>query len=239
MIDFRSLLVLNELKRLGRARFRDLLFAVKNATTLSAKLKSLRSLGLVNAEGGYYRLTEKGELLLPNLNQVRKILKGFPKMDVRRVPAALARALKKYCELLYEKFGDELRAIILFGSVARGAWDENSDIDLLIVVDGWKGKSWGRIKELVKVRNEFRKTSEYRDVVEKGIFPIIQHYPISTSEAKVMHRVYLDASIEGVILYERDGFATKLLQSIRDELRKIGAVRVQLPTGGHYWVLAS
>ncbi len=49
--------------------------------------------------------------------------------DYRKIAEDFARRLK-------EKYGDRIERIILFGSVARGSYREDSDIDLLLVTRG-------------------------------------------------------------------------------------------------------
>ncbi|MEZ0537122.1 nucleotidyltransferase domain-containing protein [Caldicellulosiruptoraceae bacterium PP1] len=43
--------------------------------------------------------------------------------------------LIEYIEGLKNLMGDRLSLIILYGSYARGDWDEESDVDILIVID--------------------------------------------------------------------------------------------------------
>ncbi len=44
-----------------------------------------------------------------------------------------AQALNEFLSVLRERFGDSIEEVILFGSYARGDYDEESDIDVLIV----------------------------------------------------------------------------------------------------------
>ncbi len=44
----------------------------------------------------------------------------------------LVRRIKNY---LIEKYGERIRRVILYGSYARGQFTENSDIDILVLVD--------------------------------------------------------------------------------------------------------
>ena len=44
-----------------------------------------------------------------------------------------AQALDEFLRVLRERFGDSIEEVILFGSYARGDYDEESDIDLLII----------------------------------------------------------------------------------------------------------
>lgn len=46
----------------------------------------------------------------------------------------IARLLKKYAENTVELSNKRIQMIILFGSVSRGEWNKNSDIDILAVV---------------------------------------------------------------------------------------------------------
>ena len=44
-----------------------------------------------------------------------------------------AQALDEFLRVLRKRFGDSIEEVILFGSYARGDYDEESDIDLLII----------------------------------------------------------------------------------------------------------
>jgi predicted nucleotidyltransferase len=54
---------------------------------------------------------------------------------VTALPAAVAVALERYKALLVSRYGDRLRELVLFGSHARGDAHEESDVDLLVVID--------------------------------------------------------------------------------------------------------
>jgi predicted nucleotidyltransferase len=51
------------------------------------------------------------------------------------MPGNAARALSRFASLVRTRFGDRVRAVKLFGSYARGEANEDSDLDVLIVVD--------------------------------------------------------------------------------------------------------
>ena len=237
MINNKAFAILDELGIRGKARFSDLLPIVGNTKTLSAKLRRLRSMGLVSLRGRYYSLTEKGRVARLYMRKALEAIERYPRIRAERVPRAFSDIMRRYCELLYDRFGGRLRSVVLFGSVARGSWDENSDIDVIVVVDDWRGPSWRRTRELLEVRGRLRETREYREFVEGGHYPIIQNYPLSTREAEGMRRIYLDASVEGIILYDREDFMGRVLAGVRDRLSRSGAVRAQLPGRGHYWIL--
>jgi predicted nucleotidyltransferase len=43
------------------------------------------------------------------------------------------RAINRYLEILQQKYGEKISEVILFGSIARGDFTGESDIDLLVV----------------------------------------------------------------------------------------------------------
>ena len=54
----------------------------------------------------------------------------------RSLPASLRPALAEYASSLRALFGERLRDVRLFGSFARGEAHEDSDVDVLVLVDG-------------------------------------------------------------------------------------------------------
>ena len=54
----------------------------------------------------------------------------------RGIPASLRPALTAYAARLRPLFGERLRELRLFGSCARGDAHEDSDVDVLVLVDG-------------------------------------------------------------------------------------------------------
>jgi len=238
MIDNYANEILCALRYKSRARFGELLVEIRNPRTLSQKLRMLQSLGLIEVESKLYRLSEKGRKVQSLLEKLNQALEMQMDTHVDRVPHQVyAPLLKRYCEILCEYFKERIVGILLFGSIARGDWNRASDIDLLIVVRDWKKPVWERGRELLILRNQLRQTEEYRKVMAEGYTPIIQHYPLDMAEAQRTHRVYIDASIDGLILYEKDHFLTNLLKNLQGRLMEKGARRVVNPNRVFYWVL--
>lgn len=54
----------------------------------------------------------------------------------RIIDATTENILREITGLLSELYGSSLKAVILYGSVARGTQTEDSDVDILVLVDG-------------------------------------------------------------------------------------------------------
>lgn len=240
MIDERAYLILEALHRRDNARFSDFLPRLTNPRTLSHKLTYLREQRLIQSDAGRYRLTAKGGNVFEALSQAMKALgrEEVVVANVERIPhAVLAPVLARYVDILYQHFGERLLGLLVFGSLARGTWTRDSDIDLLLVVEGWREPLWERLRELWPLRNLLRRTPEYREGLRRGYVPVLQHYPLDREEARRLHRIYLDAAVEGIILYERQRFLSDLMARVRSLLRAAGAKRLLIPGKGHYWLL--
>jgi len=61
---------------------------------------------------------------------------GYPAEMRRLLPVSLRPALADYAERLRARFGDRLVEVRLFGSFARGQAHEDSDVDVLVLVQG-------------------------------------------------------------------------------------------------------
>jgi predicted nucleotidyltransferase len=57
-------------------------------------------------------------------------------MPAPPLPLAVVAALGRFKEALERRFGARLREVTLFGSYARGEAHEESDVDVLVVVQG-------------------------------------------------------------------------------------------------------
>ena len=52
--------------------------------------------------------------------------------------ANVKQLLTKFKKGLVQVYGERLKAVYLFGSYARGDYDENSDLDVMIILDTYK-----------------------------------------------------------------------------------------------------
>lgn len=219
----------------GPKKFRSLLGTLKNKATLSRALKDLVEQGLIQRLEEGYGLTPKGREVAIKLAEISRILRAR-EPEVDRIPHPVYReVLRRYCNMLEEKLGDRLEALVLFGSVARGRWKKDSDLDLLVVAEGFEDPM-GALDELVQIEFELKNTPEYKLALEKGFYPSIQHYPLSPAELLATPRILLDVVLDGIPIFDKGAFR-QAAERLKKRLAETGSYRVELPSGGWYWVL--
>lgn len=104
--------------------------------------------------------------------------------------------IKKYIEKIKPILDDKLKKVIVFGSYARGDYDIESDVDILILVDEDENKISKYNKEMTVV--EVNMNLEYNTVL----------VPILISEQKFLQYkniipFYQNVVNEGVVVYEQ------------------------------------
>lgn len=142
--------------------------------------------------------------------------------------------LQSFCNRLKTSFGsEEILAVALFGSVARGQARSDSDIDLLVV---HKEVNFNPAHRSVDIALALREESEYKRLMGQGLDP--QPSCIFMTEGELWDRphILLDILVEGILLHDV-GVLESRLKALRERLNALGSKRVALPDGTWYWDL--
>ncbi len=132
-----------------------------------------------------------------------------------------------FSDLLKKHFSARLVSVVLFGSVGRGNARPDSDIDLLVVIEGLPRGRTLRQAMLDPIYDTFAS--------QGGIAPVNCHLK-TPEEAKRITLMYLDLPTDGKILFDRDDFFKKILRKVVMRIKKSGAIRK--PWGKfYYWDL--
>ncbi|MCS7094681.1 MAG: nucleotidyltransferase domain-containing protein [Thaumarchaeota archaeon] len=137
---------------------------------------------------------------------------------------------------LWEGFGERLRTVLLFGSVARGKAVENSDVDLLVVADGMPPRYGDRVRLVLRMVEGWE---EVKNSISSrfGVHPVPEMLLLDTEEVDTSQPFYLDLVHEAIIMYDRGGFMADKLETLRSRLTAEGVQRIQLMNGKWYWVM--
>ncbi|BFI76800.1 nucleotidyltransferase domain-containing protein [Sulfurisphaera ohwakuensis] len=145
-----------------------------------------------------------------------------------------ATLLNNIVRIMREEFKDDLISIVLYGSVARGDNRNDSDVDLLIVMNNLPKNSMLKRIRLFETRVEDKlKLDEYWN---KGYYISLSPILKTPDEAEKISPLYLDMVYDAVILYDKDQFFTRILEKLKEKLRELGAERIIMGKKW-YWIL--
>jgi len=136
-------------------------------------------------------------------------------------------------EVLRERLGDlpsYVRAILLFGSTARGEATDRSDIDLLVLHEGMPVANLVERRRILyravveRVGDVFEAVTlidmEFRDFVNPGVV------------TPLLLNIYWDA----VVVFDRTGLLEEFLRRVRRRIEELGLRRIR-DGRAYYWVL--
>jgi len=131
-------------------------------------------------------------------------------------------AVDEFRRALQQAYGEQLRALVLYGSLARGEWTPDSDIDVLVLLDNAmdakveRDRVWGLAWELnhrcdtlvaplVLAEDEFRRglSPIFFNIRREGVFLVVQEQP--TPLAEVIRKARRDLE-EARLLFQEGHF---------------------------------
>ena len=127
-------------------------------------------------------------------------------------------------KLLKEEFNNRLIGIILFGSRARGDFREESDYDILVVLD--KCKDGDKENAYICLR-------PFRSLVDKDTTVLVISYKKLIEN--IGFSTILNAMYEGKILYDYNGKIKRIKKKLIRKLREVGIVRIK-EKWGYTWI---
>ncbi len=126
--------------------------------------------------------------------------------DIKTYIGAFAGIVSKY---------PDTKGIILFGSVARGTYGKDSDIDVMVVVDKEKIKNYE-----IATDAEMQVEGLRAPFLERGLHLRLSITVLQADELKAMRPIYFDLLRDGIILYEKEYAMTDFLIDIRSVWHK-------------------
>lgn len=151
---------------------------------------------------------------------------------VAEVFAEVVDATVDACRQVY---GERLRGVVVFGSVARQQMRPDSDLDLLVVAEPLPNGRLPRMEEFDHVENlvapALRQAGEYG--VMTRLSPIVRTF----AELDQGGFLIFDIACDGNVHFDSDGSLTRFLSEVRARLDRRGATRRHAASGARYWEL--
>lgn len=143
----------------------------------------------------------------------------------------IVAAIPEACRAVY---GERLKSLALYGSVARGAMRPDSDIDLFLVVEPLPPSLLDRRKEFEAV--EARLAASLAEARRSGVHTFLSPVIKTPEELRQGSFLHLDLVDQARILYDPQNVLRDYLTDLGARLKAMGARRVY-KAGGYYWVL--
>lgn len=137
-------------------------------------------------------------------------------------------------EEIKDFYKEDLISIVLFGSVARGTFRNDSDIDILIIAKNLPNGRINRIEDFLKIEKKLEFfISELR---KNELFPSISPIIKTPEEVLLGSPLFLDMIEDAKILYDTHSFFEEYLNQLNLKLKSINAKKIKQDTSW-YWIL--
>ncbi len=172
------------------------------------------------------------------LPETDSTLKGQHKTEAVNATSQLYRSLaERFAEMAREQLRPHLTCIVLYGSVARGSARPDSDIDLFVVAgetDEDKEPLWDCVLDLEQT---FWNDQEVTMLREQGYRASIETYVVSRAQAQRGLPIYLDMTLEAVVLHDPENFFSRRLEQVRQRMAELKSQREWLSQDTYVWQL--
>ncbi len=132
----------------------------------------------------------------------------------------------KLLRALLGVFRDKLWSLVVYGSVARGDYKRDSDIDLLLVIEDLPKSRLERVKLFLKAEEKL--DEELDRLLGEGYAVTFSPVIKTPEEAEKVSPLYLDMVEDAIIVYDKKGFFERVLLKLKKRLKELNAERVKL-----------
>jgi predicted nucleotidyltransferase len=144
------------------------------------------------------------------------------------------RLIERFIKEIKESCGDNFLSLVLFGSVARGEAGENSDIDILVLMEV---KGEGIEKKFTEIGVNSYDWEENIELRNKGIRTKIYEIVKTEEELRENPLILLDILDHGIILYDPKNRMKNILKDFEKKLKELGAEKIIFSDGKWAWDL--
>ena len=155
--------------------------------------------------------------------------------NLDNIPIIFRDYLFNFAKILKKNFEDNLLSVILFGSVARGKWTIESDLDLFAIVSNTYSGEIQLSQKIIDLIIEFEQSHSVKDDNGKDISPSIQVISLFLKELDIFRTIFYDIAVDGILIYDRNQFGAKFIKKIKDRIKEKGLKRIFNSDNDFYW----
>ena len=155
--------------------------------------------------------------------------------DFDRVSYIFRDYLYNFVKLMKENYKEDLLSIILFGSVARGKWNNESDIDLFIIFTNKSSLRTTINNRLTKIISDYERKSKLRNSKGDRLFSTIQDISLVLKDLHTFRTIFYDIAMDGIILCDRNQTGFQFLKKIKKRIEEKGLRRIFIKENDYYW----
>lgn len=155
--------------------------------------------------------------------------------NFNQIHAVFRNYLQEYLTVLKDKFKNHLLSVILFGSVARGQWNKESDIDLLLILADETPSTPELNQELTEITIDFETKNVLLDAKGNILYCPIKEVAFLVKELEHFRTLFYDISVDGIIIYDRFKVGKNFQEKIRNRITEKGLKRVDAGDNIFYW----
>lgn len=144
------------------------------------------------------------------------------------ITKAFDRLLTALVPALREAYGARLVSAAVYGSLGRGTPRADSDIDLLLIIEGLPRGRSARMDEFLTVEKALEPA--LRESRQTGLSTSLSPILKTPDEAAAGSPLFLDMIEDARFLYDREGFFRAILDAMKARLDKQGAIRIRTET---------
>ncbi len=152
-----------------------------------------------------------------------------------RVSHVFRNYLYNLLKVLKENCKEKLLSVILYGSVARGKWNKDSDIDLFLLFSDDTSDARKLNKEVIRLTAFFEKENQVINEDGVELFCPIQEIALKMEDLNNFRTLYYDIAMDGIILFDRNQTGLKFIKKIKNRIEEKGLKRVFISDNDFYW----
>lgn len=189
---------------LGKKYQREVLETLLDKTDYTFTVNELakETSGSYNSVSNFLRQLERFNIVEFTKKGNTNLVKYNPASKYHEVIKSLLRAenqplkeqAEKYAESLYSDYNlsKQIKSIVLFGSVARGSANQDSDIDVLVLIEDNQNKE--------NITQESRKRANKSNELDNEIVPVIEELSEFKENFKHDKRFEVNVMRDGIVL---------------------------------------